>query len=213
VIYDGPAMATMRRDCPTQDWTLCPFLDSFPANSDAFLWTSDSPLYRAGGPKGVSGDADAIIAAALRADPAAEARAALANTLDQLARFASGDGLTPWPAQVSPVIARHFPAREQAAYAAARQQAGSLAVPETLARLHRIAAVAGVVACALLLPLAFRRRAACTGFLIAVLLTLPLGAAITGGLSAPHDRYQARIMWLPPFVATLAFTSMRRRAG
>ncbi len=49
VIYDGPGMETLRRDCPTAGWRLCPYLDGFPANSDAFLWTPDSPLYRAGG--------------------------------------------------------------------------------------------------------------------------------------------------------------------
>jgi hypothetical protein len=224
VIYDGPGRAILRRDCPTQTWLLCPFLDSFPANSDDFLWTKHSPLYRAGGPKAVSRDAGAIIAASLLADPATEAQAALANALEQLTRFASGDGLSAWPNEVSPVIARHFPAREQAAYAAARQQARSLAVPAILARIHTIVALAGTLACVLLLVrligtrhaasgqrAARRQHAVCAGFLIAALLTLPLSAAITGALSAPHDRYQARIMWLPPFVAVLAFAAMRRR--
>jgi hypothetical protein len=218
VIYDGPGRAILRRDCPTQTWILCPFLDSLPANSDDFLWTKQSPLYRAGGPKAVSRDADAIIAASLLADPAAEAQAALANALEQLTRFASGDGLNAWSNEVSPVIARHFPAREQAAYAAARQQAGSLAVPAILARVHTIVALAGTLACVLLLVrliatrhAAHGQHATCAGFLIAALLALPVSAAITGALSAPHDRYQARIMWLPPFVAVPAFAAMRRR--
>jgi hypothetical protein len=210
VIYDGPGRAILRRDCPTQTWLLCPFLDSFPANSDDFLWTKQSPLYRAGGPKAVSRDAGAIIAASLLADPATEAQAALANALEQLTRFASGDGLNAWSNEVSPVIARHFPAREQAAYAAARQQAGLLAVPAILARVHTIVALAGTLACVLLLVrliatrhaasgqrAARRQHAACAGFLIAALLTLPLSAAITGALSAPHDRYQARCRLAP----------------
>jgi hypothetical protein len=224
VIYDGPGRTTLRRDCPTETWILCPFLDDLPANSDDFLWTRESPLYRAGGPKTVSRDADAIIAASLLADPATEAQAALANALQQLTRFASGDGLNAWPSEVSPVIARHFPAREQAAYARARQQAGSLAIPAMLARIHAIVALAGILACALLLlrligtrhpangqHATHWQRAACAGFLIAALLTLPVSAAITGALSAPHDRYQARVMWLPPFVAVPAFAAMRRR--
>jgi hypothetical protein len=211
VIYDGPGMAILRRDCPATNWRLCPFLDSFPATSDDFLWNEDSPLARAGGPKLVSGDAGAIIAAALFADPVSEARAALGNTLEQLNRFASGDGLDPWPVQVSPAIERDFPARERAAYASARQQTGSLSVPSLLAQIHRIVALTGVAACVVLLPVAFKRRAACTGFLAVVLLTLPVGAAITGSLSAPHDRYQARIMWLPPFIAAVSFASLRRR--
>jgi hypothetical protein len=128
-----------------------------------------------------------------------------------MTRFASGDGLTPWPAQVTPWIERDFPAREQAAYASARQQAGTLSVPSPLSPIHTMTSLAGVIACAILLPVAFKRRAACAGFLLAVLLALPLSAAITGGLSAPHERYQARIMWLAPFVAIVSLASLRRR--
>jgi hypothetical protein len=211
VIYDGPGMTVLRRDCPTANWRLCPFLDSFPPTSDDFLWTTTSPLRPAGGAKAVSRDAGAIIKAALLADPIGEARAALDNTLEQMTRFASGDGLTPWPAQVTPWIERDFPAREQAAYASARQQAGTLSVPSPLSPIHTMTALAGVIACAILLPVAFKRRAACAGFLLAVLLALPLSAAITGGLSAPHERYQARIMWLAPFVAIVSLASLRRR--
>jgi hypothetical protein len=211
VVYDGPGMAVLRRDCPTMNWRLCPFLDGLPPTSDDFLWTQESPLGRIGGPKAVSRDAGAIIEAALAADPAGAARAALNNTLEQISRFASGDGLNPWPAQVTPTIERNFPARERAAYASARQQTRSLSVPSMLAQIHRIVALGGVIACAMLLPVAFGRRAACAGFLLVVLLALPIGAAITGSLSAPHDRYQARIMWLPPFIAVVSLASLRRR--
>ena len=209
VIYDGPGLTALQRDCPTRHWRLCPFRDSLPPTSDDFLWSADSPLNRAGGPKAVSADADAIISAAVRADPAAQARAALANTLRQLGRFASGDGLTAWPAQVTPWIERDFPAHEAASYAAARQQAGTLAVPNALQTLHTVAAAAGVAACLLLLPLALVRRAACAGFLLAALLALPVSAAITGSLSAPHDRYQSRIIWLPAFVAMVSVAALR----
>jgi hypothetical protein len=211
VIYDGPGMAVLRRDCPTVHWLLCPYLDHFPPTSDDFLWSPESPLKPIGGPKIVSADASAIIRAALQADPMGEAKAVLSNTLQQLTLFASGDGLNPWPDQVSTVIQHDFPAREQAAYTAAKQQTGSLSMPPPLARIHAIVALTGVLACALLLPITFKRRAPCAGFLLAVLLVLPLSAAITGGLSAPHDRYQARIMWLPPFIAAVSLAALRRR--
>jgi hypothetical protein len=213
VIYDGPGMAVLRRDCPTMMWRLCPFLADFPPTSDDFLWLPDSPLRRAGGPKIVSQDAGAIITAALLADPAGEVRAMVANTLEQMTRFASGDGLNPWPAEVSPRIEHDFPPREQAAYASARQQAGTLSVPSLLSNIHIITALIGVAGCAILLPVAIRRRAVCAGFLLAVLLALPVSAAITGGLSAPHDRYQARIMWLPPFIAAVSLAALFRPAA
>jgi hypothetical protein len=213
VIYDGPGRAALHRDCPTEHWRLCPYIDSLPPTSDDFLWAPDSPLNRAGGPKLVSEDAGAIIRAALVGDPAGVARAILANTVEQLSRFASGDGLNPWPAQVSAWIEADFPSWERASYAAARQQVGALSVPAVLAGLHRWVALAGVVACAFLLPVAFLRREACAGFLLAILISLPVSAAITGGLSAPHDRYQSRIMWLAPFIAVVSLASLRRRSA
>jgi len=130
--------------------------------------------------------------------------------LQQLRRFDSGDGLEAWPDQVTPWIGRDFPQAEQAAYAAALQQRGQLSVPPMLAILHRVTALGGVAACGLLVPMAIRRRATCAGFLLAVLAALPLSAAITGALSTPHDRYQSRIMWLPPFVAAVSLASLRR---
>jgi len=213
VIYDGPGMATLQRACPTMGWRLCPFLDRFPATSDEFLWSDDSPLNLAAGPKLVSRDAGAIVEAALLSDPLGELRGALRNTVEQLHRFDSGDGLEPWPTQVSPWIERDFPAAEYAAYASARQQTGSLIVPGLLATIHKTTSLAGVAACLLLLPIALRRRADCSVFLLAVLLAIPLSAAITGSLSAPHDRYQSRIMWLPPFVAVVSLASLRRHKG
>jgi hypothetical protein len=210
VIYDGPGMAVLQQACPASGWHLCPFLGRFPPRSDDFIWSPDSPLNLAGGAKTVSRDADAIIAGAVASDPARIARAALANMLEQLRRFDSGDGLGAWPDQVTPWIERDFPQAEQAVYAAALQQRGLLSVPPILAALHRVAALAGVAACGLLVPVAIRRRAACAGFLIAVLIALPLSAAITGELSTPHDRYQSRIMWLPPFIAAVSLASLRR---
>ena len=37
VIYDGPGMAVLWRDCPDRGWVLCPYLDRFPPSVDAFL--------------------------------------------------------------------------------------------------------------------------------------------------------------------------------
>ncbi len=209
VLYDGPGMEVLQRDCPAAGWRLCAYRNNMPNSSDDFLWMGDSPLHLAGGPKRISAEAGAIIDASLRADPFGAARAALGNTAAQLASFTSGDGLNAWPAQVTPTIAADFPAAEAARYAAARQQQGTLEVPAPLAALHRIAAIAGVVGCLLLLPGAWRRRHPAAGLLIVVLVSLPVGAAVTGALSGPHDRYQARLMWLPPFAASLVLATRK----
>jgi hypothetical protein len=124
-------------------------------------------------------------------------RDALSNTGEQLARFASGDGLEPWADQVTPWLTRDFPPAEQSAYLGARQQAGALSVPSWLGALHQIVALGGIAACLFWLPFARRRCPVWTGLMLTALLTLPLSAAITGTLSFPHDRYQSRVAWLP----------------
>ena len=211
VIYDGPGMTVLRRDCPEAGWRLCPWLDRFPPTSDEFLWDSTSPIVLAGGHKAVSADADAILLAAVRVEPLRLLRALGNNAIEQLTRFDSGDGLEPWDRQVNRLIDTEFPARESAAFHAARQQRNELSVPEPLAILHRVAALAGIVAAALLLPVARRRRHRAAGFLAMALLTLPVSATITGGLSTPHDRYQSRIVWLPACVALLSLPALLRR--
>ncbi len=209
VLYDGPGMEALQRDCPEAGWRLCAFRDRMPESSDAFLWTGDSPLNLAGGPKQVSAEANAIIHAGLRADPLGAAAAALRNAVAQMVHFASGDGLSPWPDQVTPIITADFPPAEAVRYAAARQQTGALVVPPSLSALHSLVAVGGVLFCLLLLPGAWRRKNRAVGLLIVVLVALPVSAAVTGALSGPHDRYQSRLMWLPAFVAPLVLAARR----
>ena len=202
VIYDGPGMRTLERECPDQGWRLCDYLRHFPPNSDGFLWDSDSPLAKAGGAKIVSDEANSIVIASLQAEPWAELRAFVGNTLQQLAQFATGDGLGAWPATVTPWIERDFPSFEAKAYSMSRQTRGRLAVPEWMERLHAGFALAGIAG-TLIVVLVRRRRDLATGLCAVVLAGLLGNAMITGGLSAPHDRYQSRVMWLPPFLMML----------
>ena len=190
---------------------MCPYLDRFPATSDDFLWQTTSPIMLAGGHKAVSADADAIIHAAMNAEPGRLLAVTADNTIEQLTRFASGDGLKAWQAEAGSRIDADFPIRERAAFHAARQQAGTLAVPPPLAFLHYAVAVGGIAAALVLLPIAWRRRHVAAWFLAVSLLTLPLSAAITGGLSAPHDRYQSRIVWLPAAMVFLTVPVLTRR--
>jgi hypothetical protein len=211
VIYDGPGMTVLRRDCPDAGWRLCAYLDRFPPTSDDFLWRADSPIVLAGGHKVVSAEASAIIAAALRAEPGVQLQAVLRNGLEQIRRFESGDGLEAWPAEVTPWIERDFPAAERQRYANGLQARGLLVMPPALTALHRAVSLLGVLLCIVLLPVAFWRRDRSWKLLLTILVLLPASAVITGGLSTPHERYQARIMWLPPFAAALSLASLSRR--
>jgi hypothetical protein len=126
----------------------------------------------------------------------------------QLANFATGDGLQPWPTTVAPVIQRDFPSFEMSTYATSRQTVGELAFPGWLQTLHIVTALAGVAGCCAMLVTS--RHHPSSGFAAAALLALLANAAITGGLSGPHDRSQSRIMWVPPLVAVVCLASLRR---
>jgi hypothetical protein len=208
VIYDGPGMRALQRDCPQQRWRLCPYINEFPANADLFLWRSDSPLALAGGAKLESTEANAILSATLQAEPLVELRAVLDNALRQLSQFTTGAELDPWSDSVTPWIMRDFPTFEVDTYLTARQTNDVLRLPNWLVALHRATALIGVGLCGALLPIALRRRPLVGAFLALVLIAVLINALVTGGLSGPHDRYQARVMWLPPLLAALAIPAL-----
>jgi len=69
----------------------------------------------------------------------------------------------------------------------------------------------GIAVALALLPIAWRRAACRVLVPGGSLLTLPISAAITGGLSTPHDRYQSRIVWLPACMALLSVPALSAR--
>jgi hypothetical protein len=211
VIYDGPGERVLARECPRHAWRLCAYRHRFPPTADMFLWRADGPIIKAGGAKLVSADADAIVAAAVAAEPGAELAALMENTGQQLAMFRTGDGLHAWPDTVTPWIRRDFPPAELARFVSSLQANNRLPVPEWMAWGHTLVALAGVAGCLILLPRACRKHPALAGLLALALLALPANALITGGLSGPHDRYQSRIMWLPSLMVVLALPALMRR--
>lgn len=212
LIYDGPGMAMLRRACPEVDWRICPALDRLGPHHNAFLWEPASPLWtELGGPKAWAAEASAIVAATLKEAPGTVALGVLGNTLLQFRMIDTGDGLEPWPGVPGPepLIGRFFP-HELGRFLASRQQHGLLLLDaQAMAPLHRAAALCGLVAL-LALPIALRRRLGLPGVALVVLvLAAGIGnAAITGGLSGPAVRYQARLAWLFAFApAALALAA------
>ncbi len=218
---DGPAAAVIRDRCPASGWYLCAFADRLPMDSDAFLWAPDSPVNRA--PDGtarflggamLSAEAGAIVSETLRSRPVEVATAMLRNTVTQLFTATAGDTLVAdhLGAAVRPRIAEGFPARELAAYDAARQPRGEL--PGAAAPFlwpHGPVLVLGAV----LAALAWWRAAKAgdlrrLGLVVGLLVGVTANAFATGGLSKPHLRYEARILWLMPVVAVLALLPRRR---
>lgn len=216
LIYDGPGMDMLRRTCPDSGWRVCAALDRLGPHHNIFLWElKTSPLWTEfGGPKGWTAEASAIVAATFREAPGTVVLRAIGNTLEQFRLLDTGDGLEPWHGSPGPepLIARFFP-HELDRFLAGRQQMGLL-LPDaqSLAPLHRAAALCGLLAL-LALPVLLRRRLDLAGVALVVLvLAAGVGnAAITGGLSGPAVRYQARLAWL--FVFAPAAIALAVPAG
>ncbi len=216
LVYDGPGMDMLRRTCPDVGWRICPVLDRLGAHHNAFLWEPASPLHsELGGPKTWAAEASAIVAAVLREAPGAVALGVARNTLEQFRLVDTGDGLEPWPGVPGPepLIGRFFQ-HELGRFLEGRQQRGSLLEDaQAMAPLHRAVALGGLLAL-LAAPALFRRRLGLAGVaLVALVLAAAVGnAAITGGLSGPAVRYQARLAWLFAFApAALALAALSVR--
>lgn len=217
---DGPATALIKARCPDAGWYLCAFTDLLPMPANDFLWAPDSPVNRdaAGNPRFLGGmmlapEAGQIVAETLRADPLGVARAMAGNALLQLGAFGIGDTLDEahFSVAVRPRIQQGFSPRELAAFDQARQVRGLLKDALTPLNPFHLLVV--------LLSLPILAWAAWRGQGLALALTLFLFAAvlgnalICGGLSAPHPRYGARIMWLLPVAALLCSLGIMMQRG
>ncbi|WP_206030230.1 hypothetical protein [Roseomonas sp. AR75] len=212
---DGPAAAVIRARCPDSGWYLCAFADRLPMDSDAFLWSPDSPVNR--GPDGtprflggalLSVEAGAIVAETLRSRPLEVAQAMLRNTLAQLGMATAGDTLGDdhLRAALRPRIAEAFPPRERAAYDAALQPRGLLreAVAPVLWLHGPVLLLGAALALLAWWRAALRHDLRRLGLVVGLLVGVTANAFATGALSKPHLRYEARILWLMPVIAALA---------
>jgi hypothetical protein len=213
---DGPAVAVLKARCPDAGWYLCAFTDRLPMPANDFLWAPDSPVNRdaAGASRFLGGmmlapEAGQIVAETLRADPLGVARAMVGNMLAQLASFGIGDTLdnAHFAVAVRPRIEQGFSARELAAFDQARQARDVL--KDAVMPLNLLHLLVVLLALPVLAWAAWRGQGLALALALFVLAAALGNALICGGLSAPHPRYGARIMWLLPVAALLCWPHRR----
>jgi hypothetical protein len=210
---DGPAAETIRRACPRAGWHLCGFAARMPMDSDHFLWSAEGPPNRR--PNGtpipmgamrLAHEASEIVARTLRERPGAVAAAMARNTVAQAQFVAVGDtlGNRHLAASARRAIER-LPPRELAAFEAGAQMRGDLpAIAAPFLVPHRPVLLASLLLTLAALALALWRGDRTRAALVAgLLLAVAVNAFATGALSAPVDRYGARIIWLLPLAALL----------
>jgi hypothetical protein len=158
-------------------------------------------------------EAGQIVAETLRADPLGVARAMGGNALVQLGRFGIGDTLDEahFSVAIRPRIEQGFSARELAAFDQARQTQGAL--KDALTPLNPFHLLVVVLALPMLGWATWRGQGLALALALFLLAAVLGNALICGGLSAPHPRYGARIIWLLPVVALLCSLGIMTQRG
>lgn len=213
---DGTALRTLRDRCPESGWYLCDFMDAMPMDSDRFLWNPDGPAARdaAGNdrPMGsvmLAPEAAEVVAATLRAYPLEVVRDSLANGAKQLFMTRLGDtfAMADLDEFAARVLRPGFPGHERRAFEASAQMHGAFEMlphvwmHQPVLVLGSLMILAGWWRLARFRPQDMPRL----GLVLCVLVGVGGNALATGALSKPHHRYQARIGWLLPLGALLAF--------
>ncbi|MCP4328639.1 MAG: hypothetical protein GY791_09420 [Alphaproteobacteria bacterium] len=202
---DGPATAYLRDRCPDAGYNLCAYLDDLPMWSNDFLWHARSPLYKAGGPLVLADEASAIVRGAVIARPWPTLEAAIANWRDQVLMLslktqrwslANHD----WHFRT---IGNRF-STEQETMASARQQTDTLGL-YFLDSLLRTAALVSLVLCLMLLwPLVRWHGKSVAALIVVVVTGLLINAFVSGAISEPLPRNNARMIWLIDLAAMIS---------
>jgi hypothetical protein len=205
VISDAPGRHYLQESCPQVGYAICAFADRLPDNvrdvlwSEQSLWAQSSYELR----ERIRAEEPRVVIAAFRSDPWGQIAEFARHGLEQLAVFGMQGSFFP-DKYILRRVRDALPPAAAEAWLASREARRELheAAFESVQRavlVVSLVALAGV-AWRLRGPHA-RRIAALAGFALAALFA---NAMITGALSSVEDRYQSRVMWLLPFVASVA---------
>lgn len=222
LVADGPAARVIEQECAAgRPLHLCPWVGRLPTDSDNFLWSAEGPVWaprtdgaQPGGPISLAPEASDIVALTIRRYPLEVAAHAARNALAQMGLSRVGDALIPDYLDVTVGLRLRqgeFPAAEQRRFRDSLQFDGRL--PEVAARLTWPQPWLVLLAVPFALLGWWRAHMAGDrvrlGLVLCVLVGITANAAITGALSMPHHRYQARVIWLLPLAAILGWRSPR----
>ncbi len=195
-IEDGPARWYLAKACPEAGYVICRHIADMPTSQGAVLWGPDSLLAKLSEREvdALRAEETQILIGAFRAYPAEQTWAFVGNGVQQLLAFGTDDFR--WgnarPGADGKLVTDMF------AGAGNRTGLDRVGTIQTLAVLLAVAAII-----ALVLKDRLTARPDERALLFIVLVGLLANAAVFGGLSAPVDRYQARIIWLVPMLAMI----------
>jgi hypothetical protein len=202
-IEDGPARWHLEDHCASARYTICEVFTEIPSSMDAVMW-SEGGLHRVATAEQMNRIREEeflILGRAFLAYPLQQTWSLIGNTVKQFVSLGTRDFLSAEIERLSGVVNVSFN----------RQRLRGLLNAFDL--MHGAAVAFAFVVIAIFawgdrLRSGPREREV----LAVVLFGLLANAAIFGGLSAPTDRYQSRVIWLVPVLAGLFWLERRRRA-
>jgi hypothetical protein len=208
MLQDGIVARYLDAHCGERQFKLCPYRHELPATADGFLWGA-GPFNALGRFDGLGEEMRTIVLESLVEYPGLQLETALEASAKQLVSVATGEGVLTTILHTYGIMERYTPSVVPA-MRAARQQHGELRF-EAINAFQVPLALAAMAALPLLVWLGLRRQEYHDLALLAGTVTLAIlgNAVICGALSNAHDRYGARIAWVPLLVSVLV--ALRRQ--
>jgi hypothetical protein len=202
VIEDGPGTSYLREACATERYAVCRFVDRMPIQETDFLWSRapDVGVWYVVSPEErvrIANEQYTIVLRSFLYAPLAELSAIAGNFGQQVVHF----GVEEFEVDDSlrSFVATSFGGAIANAFMNSRIVARGINL-SALSILHYVVVVASVV----LLALRFRTlEPDLRATILIVLAGMLLNALVTGAISTPDHRFQARVIWLLPALATL----------
>jgi len=208
MLQDGIVKRYLDAHCAERHFKLCPYRNELPRTADAFLWGA-GPFNALGRFDGLGDEMRTIVIESLIEYPGMQLETALAASAKQLVSVATGEGVLTVIWHTYRIMERYTPS-VLPAMRAARQQHGELHF-EAVNAVQVPLALAAMAALPLLFWFGLRRPAYVDLGLLAGTVSLAIlgNAVVCGALSNAHDRYGARLAWVPLLVSVLV--ALRRQ--
>jgi hypothetical protein len=199
---NGPATEFLRDHCATRKYAACAYLDRMPMSAIRFLWASDS-LFMKMGFLEPRKEGQEIVAGTIEEHPLEVLRDAVADSINQLGRNRTADGMdsaanSPFPTDA---VRSLYPG-EFAVYMNSRQNQNEFADMPRLQRLHLDVIAFSVFYCLFITILMARDgQWLPVEFTITVAFAVLFNAFVAGAISDPLDRFGSRVIWMVPLIA------------
>ncbi|MFY2824315.1 hypothetical protein [Ruegeria sp. MALMAid1280] len=211
-IEDGPVAEMVENDCYGHDFAICKAAPLDNRGSQFFLWDPNG-FYQSADEdtkQRLSDEDFSVFLTAARANPMMQLKASLRNTVRQLGMF----GLYEFDT-AKRVFAESAPnylsGSDLGRYGASLAVEGRYPFGFVSGFVYAAAALSLLAVAYVYGSRSVSNAALALGVLI--IATLLMNSVICGVLSDPHHRYQARVIWLLPFLATLlVFQTSKRPA-